>query len=92
MAKPKAFDTWTAEKQEEWRGKAKQRAAKYCAENAEKEKQRIAKYYAENPKKLKQRNAKYYAEIKQNQAAIQFFQMTQAVSEIANINTHQKAI
>jgi Ethanolamine utilization protein EutJ (predicted chaperonin) len=36
MAKPKSFDTWTPEKQEEWREKKRQRERKWRAANREK--------------------------------------------------------
>ena len=85
--------------------KEKARQAKYRAENREKVSARYAKYQAENHDKVIARHAKYRAENREKmndswkkwhdktqsqKSAIKFFQMTQAISEIANINTEKK--
>ena len=63
---------------------------KYYAENREKRIAQQKKYQTENREKKKSYNAKYRAEIRSEKSAIKFFQMTQAISEIANINTEKK--
>ena len=63
---------------------------KYRAENREKGKASNAKYNAKNREKRNSYHTKYYAEKRSQKSAIKFFQMTQAVSEIANINTEKK--
>lgn len=70
--------------------KLKIQKAKWCAKSPEKCKMRIAKWRAGNPQKVKNGMAKYHAKRREKRAAIKFFQMTQAISEIANINTEKK--
>ena len=62
MAKPKSFDSWTPEKQEEWREGNKQRQRKYRAANREKIVESWRKYHAANREKITERQRKYRAE------------------------------
>jgi len=70
--------------------KVKAKAAKYYAENPDKAKDRAAKWRAKNPDKAKAKAVKWYAKNRNKKDAMNFFQMTQALSEIANINTEKK--
>jgi len=100
--KPKSFETWTKERQEEWRQKqtekkrkwrranpekAKELDRKWRRANPEKAKERCLKWRRANPEKAKELDRKYGAKTRQQKAAIKFFQMTQAVAEIATIDT-----
>ena len=77
---------WRAEN----RNKAKAYAAKRYAENHDKAKAYAAKYRAENPDKVKAQAARTTQRKRNQKNAMKFFQMTQALSEIANINTEKK--
>ena len=77
---------WRAENRE----KRKAYNAKWRAENLEKTNDYQAKYRAKNREKRKAYDAKWYAETRSQKSAIKFLQMTQAISEIANINTEKK--
>ena len=94
MRIPKYFYNLSEAEQAEWikakKEKENARRAKWRAENPEKAKAQYAKYRAENLEKIKAHKAKYNAETRSQKSAIKFFQMTQAISEIANINTEKK--
>jgi hypothetical protein len=67
--------------------KVKQRRKRYYAENLDKIRQCCKIYHAQNAHKINQRKANNVKLTRQEKAAIQFFQMTQAVAEIATIDT-----
>jgi hypothetical protein len=60
MAKPKSFDTWLPEKQEEWREKERERVRKWREVNPEKERERARKWREANPEKERERRRKRY--------------------------------
>ena len=49
--KPKSFDSWTPEKQEEWRKNQREKNRKYSEENREKERERKRKWCEANLEK-----------------------------------------
>ncbi len=77
---------WRAENPD----KEKAAKVKYRAKNLEKIHARDAKYRAGNPEKIKEMNKKSWIRKRSEKTAMKFFQMTQALSEIANINTEKK--
>jgi hypothetical protein len=62
MTKPKSFDSWAPEKQEEWRERERECARKWFAANREKAAQYWSKYRTANREKRVEKNRKYRAE------------------------------
>jgi hypothetical protein len=90
MEKPKSFDTWPIEKQDEWRSKKSEANREWRKNNPEKSKENNRKYRENNPEKVKCNNRIHNKKKKEERTSLKFFQMTQALSEIANINTEKK--
>jgi hypothetical protein len=94
MKIPKYYHELNEAEQAEWMKKEKEKdrwySAKYRAENPDKKKASSAKYYAKNLDRVKAKATKWHAKNRNKKDAMNFFQMTQALSEIANINTEKK--
>ena len=94
MRIPKYFHKLNEAEQADWmkakKEKLKSYFAKWYAENPDKTKAYFAKYRAENPDKVKAETARHKQRNHNKKTALKFFQMTQALSEIANINTEKK--
>lgn len=79
MAKPKSFDTWPIEKQNEWRRKSNEATDRWVKNNPEKTRE-----------KLRRSNRKLTQKRREQRTSLKFFQIAQAISEITNINTEKK--
>ncbi len=85
MAKPKAFDTWPAEKQEEWRDKVREQSRKHYEANAGKVRERIRKYREANADKVRERKRKHRAIARTQSAADQFFILAAASEQLSKL-------
>ena len=83
MSKPKAFDTWTPERQEAWKEKQKKRMRKYYEANREKILERKSNYHAANREKNVERMSKYREANREKAATDQFFIMVGAAQQIS---------
>lgn len=90
MAKPKSFDSWEPEKQEEWREKERARYKIYHAANPEKVAEKGRKWRAANPEKVAESNRKHRQLQRELRNASATLAMFQAVKELSQLNPKPK--
>ena len=83
MSKPKSFDSWPPEKQEEWREKRIESARKWSEANPEKMRESARKHREANREKVAEKKRKYHEANRQQAAADQFFQIQGAAEQIS---------
>ena len=83
MSKPKSFDSWTLEKQKEWKEKKAEQHRKWYEENREKKAEKDRKWHEANREKRAEQHRKWYEEKKHQSAADQFFIMAGAAEQIS---------
>ncbi len=105
MNKPKSFETWTKERQEDWIKRKKEIRRKWelanldrtnelnrkkyekLKKNKEKLRAKWRRHYKNQKSKMREKSRKYNKLYRERKMAIKFFQITQAVAEIAKIDT-----